>query len=489
MLWLSLHFPDLPLEVFTRGTPEAGPFAVGEAHGSRHWILAASPAARARGIHPGMPLGAAHALVQELQVRPRDTGQEAAALEGIATWAGQFSSLVSLAPPQAILLEVGGSRRLYGGLDPLLVHIEAGLVELGYRACPALAPTPTAAWLLARAGRPARHTERDTLAPSLDEIELHHLDLPPDMLGTLHGMGVRHVGACRRLPRAGLARRFGPALLGLLDRAFGHLPDPRTPYEPPPHFAERLPLPAEVESTEALLFAVRRLLLQLAGYLQARGAGVQQLLLELLHRSSSELPAASCPAGPATRVPIGLVAPSRDAQHLLGLLRERLERIELPAPVVDLALTADDIQPLDGQTLELFGRAGRPGEDWPVLVERLSARLGNDAVHGVCQIPDHRPERAWRTCPPGTKGPTPHFGPRPLWLLEPPVPLDCEHGSPRLEGALALLHGPETIETGWWDDADVARDYYVAQDPKGARLWIYRERHAAGRWFLHGMFG
>jgi protein ImuB len=55
--------------------------------------------------------------------------------------------------------------------------------------------------------------------------------------------------------------------------------------------------------------------------------------------------------------------------------------------------------------------------------------------------------------------------------------------------ALTLLHGPERIESGWWDAADVQRDYYVARDGQGACWWIFRAPGARPAWFLHGCFG
>jgi hypothetical protein len=51
---------------------------------------------------------------------------------------------------------------------------------------------------------------------------------------------------------------------------------------------------------------------------------------------------------------------------------------------------------------------------------------------------------------------------------------------------LRLLSEPERIESGWWDGADIARDYYTALDSHGVRLWVFRERHAPHGWFLHG---
>ena len=74
-------------------------------------------------------------------------------------------------------------------------------------------------------------------------------------------------------------------------------------------------------------------------------------------------------------------------------------------------------------------------------------------------------------------------------MLPDPRPLPEEQGFPVHEGRLHIVAGPERIETGWWDDDGVARDYYTAVNPHGLRLWIFRERNPAAAWYLHGYFG
>jgi len=58
---------------------------------------------------------------------------------------------------------------------------------------------------------------------------------------------------------------------------------------------------------------------------------------------------------------------------------------------------------------------------------------------------------------------------------------------------LQLLSGPERIESGWWDAALAERDYFIAQLPGGALVWVYRARlpvpGATQGWFLQGRFG
>jgi protein ImuB len=78
-------------------------------------------------------------------------------------------------------------------------------------------------------------------------------------------------------------------------------------------------------------------------------------------------------------------------------------------------------------------------------------------------------------------------GPRPLWLLEIPRDLGCG-ALPALTGPLRLLSGAERIESGWWDGADVARDYFVAAAEDGPHYWVYRDCSRESRWFLQGVF-
>ncbi len=474
--WLCAQLPLLALEVFTRADPDPGAAIVVAGQGRTQQVLAATEAAHRLGVQPGMRASAAHAL-GALQVYARDEVREGAALAELATWGGQFTPRISLAPPDAVLFEVQGSRRLFGDFERLRARLRAGLAALGYTCRLATAPVPLAATLLARAGRELHVGERARLAGAL-------AGLPVELLGTdartgaaIRALGVGTLGALARLPRAGLARRFGPGLVESLERALGRRPDPRPSWQPPARFEQRLELAQAVRETGPLLFAAQRLLLALAGFLRARDAGVERFVCRLEHDS-----------GPATAVTVGLRAPARDARHLLGLLRARLEGTGLPAPVAALGLAAEALVPWPGAGEELFEDApARPGARREALVERLRARLGEDAVSGLCLVPDARPERAWRACEPGETGAGMPARRRPLWLLAAPQPLALSGGTPRLRGRLTPVSGRERLEGGWWDGADVAREYFVAVDPGGSRLWIFRDLRTR-RWYLHGIF-
>jgi protein ImuB len=483
MQWLALHLPDLPLEVFARGQAQQGrqkPLAV--AAGER--LVVCNRAASAKGIRAGLTEGAARTLCGDLRILERRTDEERAALERLAAWAMCFSDQVSLVPPQALVLEAGRSLRLFGGAAALCRQAQTGLAALGYQARCTLAPTPAGALTLAVWGLTEPVADHHLLRRRLAALPIAALRLDPRAEQELARMGLDNIGALLRLPRAGLAERFGDALPTRLERLLGERPDPRHPFTPPSRYHGRLELPAEVPEAAALVFACRRLIDELAGLLLGRQAGVQRLDWTLLHADQ-----------PPTRFQLGAAAPGRDPERWLLLLRERLERLTLPAPVRAITLDSETLRPLAAHQFDLLPRTEPGAAPDTDLLDRLRARLGGSAVRGLCLVGDHRPERGWRwrgadeATTANLDDPGLPRRDRPLWLLPSPVPLAEQNRRPCLDGPLHLGHGCERIETGWWDDSPVARDYYVATTARGERLWIYREMSGSRRWFLHGLFG
>jgi protein ImuB len=377
-----------------------------------------------------------------------------------------------------VVLEVAGSFRLFGGLSRLWTRIEQDLDAHGYAVSLACAPTPLAAQFFARAGLPVRIRHRDVLRTSLAQLSVEALNLPPESNDLLRAIGARTIGDCLDLPRDGLTRRLGREPLDALDRALGQVPDPRPDFIPPANFKTTLRLPAPVEEAGALLFAARRLLAELTGFLAATGKGVQRLRFELAHEGRDD-----------TRFELNLALATRDPEHLTTVLRERLERLALPSPAVAIALESRLLLPLAARNLTLLPDTRDRVETAARLVERLRARLGEDAVQGLDTVADYRPELAWRAAAPGTEArDMQRAGTRPLWLLDAPRRLGEIEAVPQHDGPLTLLAGPERIESGWWDGNDVGRDYFVARNPALSLLWIYRERHESRGWYLHGFF-
>jgi protein ImuB len=287
-------------------------------------------------------------------------------------------------------------------------------------------------------------------------------------------MGVTRVGELLRLPRAGLARRLGPAAVQDLDIALARQFAPRRAFVPRERFRARCDFETEIEQVAYLEKAAEPLIARCAQFLRERQAGVQALRLKLRHR-----------AGPVTWLRLGLASVTGERRRLMDVLAQKLERLELDAPVRGMELLSGALQPLIAASLDVFAGSGGDRDTAPQLVERLRARLGEEAVYGVVSIPEHRPEAAWRRVHELFSSPASRMNeagmPRPVWLLDAPLPL--------IDGWV-VEHGPERIESGWWDGRGVARDYYVARQTRpspGARLWIFQERQSK-RWYLHGMF-
>ncbi|HEX5127733.1 MAG TPA: DNA polymerase Y family protein [Rhodocyclaceae bacterium] len=475
MLWLALYFPRLAIEIY----PPQSPCVAVE----KDRICALDTAAAEAGIEHGMRLASALGLSPGLIVYQRDIVRETQALDALACWAGNFTPQVSVVSPDSLLLEIGGCLRLFGGLPALHRQVLAGCAEQGWSVQAAVAPTPLAAYWLALAGEDAMVQTSHAIATVLAPLPIEVLKFNDNEINRLSSFGVRELGDVFRLPRDGLARRFGPQLPTLLARALGEIPDPRPWFVFPECFAQRIELPAPVDNTQALFFVARRLVLALSGWLSARASGIDTCRLVLRHHDQT-----------TTEVTLKMAGYTRDAKRIERILRERLDRLQLAAPVETCVLIADAAQALPGSTDSLFGEVAV--EALAPLIERLRARLGEDKVGGLAAVADYRPECATamqmqgRACMPHS-----HDRQRPLWLLPQARTLPEVNGRPHHAGPLQLLAGPERIESGWWDEdeihdthsacGDVRRDYFVALSSRGEWMWIYRD--GAG-WHWQGIF-
>lgn len=420
-----------------------------------------------------------------------------AQLQVLVRQAHAFTSKVAIESTDAVLLELAGSQRLFGGLPPLLQALRAAFprpLQL------ALAPTPLAAVLLARAGRNCCVVSAARLKGRLAPLPLRHLHWPQPELDRLQEMGVNTLAELLRLPRAGLARRIGPERLLQLDRLTGSRSDPRRALPAPERFREHVDPDYETVDRERLLAALAPALNRLEEFLRERQRGVMALRLVLHGRR-----------GQFAECTLRCVVPEYRAARFTALLAARLESTQLAGPVRRMELHAGKLRRFMAHSAALWApgeQGGGAATQAPEFLQTLMARLGEPAVYGVAAGDEHRPERQQCQVPPALVAETlqrasrrmpvalPVPGAqRPLGLMREPMPLEAiRDGSGQvqrllLEGSdLTLLSGPERIETGWWDGAEVARDYYIARAADGGQWWIFRECHAPRRWFLHGCF-
>ncbi len=469
MLWAALLLPQLALDAVTRdGHDPAEALVLIDGPLQRRHVHAASAAAQAAGIRPGHSLAAAQALLPGLHSAPVDHAAMHTLRNSIASIGYAVSEQVSLREPDAVLVEIGASLRCFGGWPRIARILRTRLRTLGVTHRLGVAVTPLAA-VLAAADRDGHIVDTDALKTMLRDLPLHNARLQATQVTALESMGLRRLGEVLALPRAGLARRFGTSLLDHLDRLCGRKADPLETWQPPARFCAALEFDAELHTTTAILFPLRRQLEQLAAFLACRDGGVQQFEIHLLHQRQ-----------PATRAGIGSSLPERDPQRLFELARLKLDRLQLASPITGLRVVATRLPPFVPLRGDLFERQATALSQWQTLVDRLQARLGDAVLSTPIEQADHRPEKAWTAAADARLG---HIdcGPRPLWLLPRPIPLR--------DRAAQIVSGPERIESGWWDGDQAGRDYYVLQTSLGQRAWAFRPAGGMdGPWLLHGWF-
>lgn len=465
MLWACLLLPRLALDGVLRHRTDDVPLALVDGPVHARTVVAVDARARAAGLHVGQRLTAAQALLARFDAMSYDAAEVVRWQQFLAGVAYRYSSQVALLP-HAIVLEVGKSQGLFGSWPRMERHLRSDFAALGFRHRIAAAPTPHGAYVLAGVSDGQTALSHEGMQRLLDNVPLSKSRLPAQAIDTLPRMGIRRLGQLLRMPRDGLQRRFGAELLQAVDRLLGDAPAGLDLYVPPDGVDWHVELSHEVENIAALIFPLRRMTGDLAAYLSCRDGGVQRFLLRLEHRDRL-----------VTDVPVGMLSPERSAEVLFDAARGRLERVQLPAPVLALRLIADDLPGFVPAGRDLFDE--RPAHALPFeqLRERLRARLGDRAMYQWATTIDPRPEHSQRIAT-QDEGPL-EPQPRPTWLLEQPMPW---------RGAWRIVSGPERLETGWWDGGDTRRDYYVIETDAGQRAWAFCAPGERSGWMLHGWF-
>ncbi|MBP7002417.1 DNA polymerase Y family protein [Amaricoccus sp.] len=540
---LSIWFPRLAAERILRGEPllAATPLAViGDAGGALH-LASLSAAAETAGLRRGMALGDARAIRPDLVTRPENPAAERAFLAALGRWAGRFSPWIAVDPPESLALDISGCARLFGGEAGLLAAVAESAGDMALTARAGIADTLGGAWALARfvgaetgvrhAGDAIDQEARATRSraqkrrwerggppppPALppfppptriappDETYGHLATLPvgalritPDAAEALRRLGLARIGDIAGLPRAQLARRFGPETLLRLDQALGRAPEPISPTSPDPILAVRLTLPEPVGLEADVLAAIDRLLPPLCERLRAACLGARRARLTLMRVDRA-----------AEVIDVGLARPTDTPEAIRSLLALKLGGVDAGFGIEALRLEALATEPvLPRQQHALGGSPPEVAQQKALddLIGRLGARLGLDRVARLHPADSHIPEKgstvmAAAFAPPAGPWPRPP-APRPAVMLRPEPVRPVDDARPpqrfvwrRREWRRAIAFGPERIAPEWWLDDPAwragPRDYWRVETTEGQRLWLYevRSRAGSGGWFAQGIF-
>ena len=352
----------------------------------------------------------------------------------------------------------------------------------------------------------------------LADLPIAALRLDAKALDDLGQLGVKHVEQLAALPR-GPGDAFWPRAFARLDEALAATAEVITPCRLPAEFKTDWLFETPTSRQDEIEYVLGELLPRLTGPLAVERRGVLELAGRL-----------DCPPDEPRQMTLRLFRPSVCSRHLLDMFRLRLETIQLRWPVtaIHLAVTAADRLPLEQQTL--FALESHQAESWHLAqaIDRLTHRLGREAVLRPLLLADAQPEyacqylpitqardegkssRTTKNQPPtgrakknraGKSRPsffTPPPSPvRPTRLYVPPVALHrvavAADGTPlgfhyqASSQRVVQAWGPERIETGWWRTRLVRRDYYRVETATAERYWLFRCL-SENRWFLQGAF-
>jgi len=182
------------------------------------------------------------------------------------------------------------------------------------------------------------------------------------------------------------------------------------------------------------------------------------------------------------------------------LLETHFSNLMIPAPVIAVKMEVKKFDAFTSYSESLLAEykpAGRQynNNNLNQFMEQLKARLGGHFVNSINTVAEHCPEYATQQLvydemenrAKGDHASVP-LTLRPFLLLQEPEQLVLKNSELYHRKPITIISGPERIESYWWSGKDVRRDYYIALEKNGSRLWIYRERGDENNWFLHGYF-
>ena len=436
------------------------------------------------------------------QLAELNQAQQQKYLNELAGLMESVSSTVSF-HPLALICEIRSSLKYFSGIDvihnklKLLINTQLEEWELSNDFQYAASPTVTGSLLLAKAGHNALVYQKNNLRSVLGQLSCEVLELDKEQRRRLYNMGVRYLRDIWRLPSDGLRKRFGSSFVNQLNKALGKAPEPTKNYFPPPVFTTCYELPYELENLDRLLPVADEILAQLCDFLRRRDLSTNRLLLSLLHEKRC-----------CSEIDIGLRQASRSHEHLMLLLETHFSNLTIPAPVIAIRLEVKQFDAFNGHSDSLFTNDRSINDSVGYLetaryndsnlnqfIEQLRIRVGGDHVKTIHSAAGHCPEHASHYVDlnkleksRSTVSEQTTSNPRPFWLLQEPVQLSIRKGKLYHRRPISIVSGPERIETYWWSGTHVRRDYYVATEANGSRLWIYREKSAEKNWYLHGLF-
>ena len=492
---LSIWFPRLPSDISLRTRPVEGPFALTLRSGNCDHLHCLNLAAQGLGLHRGMALADARAICPDLSTRPADLAAEATAMASLRRWVGRYAPMVARDGADGLMADISGVPHLFGGEQDLREDLQARLERAGLAATSAIAGTRGAAHALARHGGGVVGEGR--LAEGIGHLPVTALRIDQKTAEALARLGLSRVADLIQMPRAPLARRFGPGLVLRLEQALGAQAEPVAAEADPPHFGVRMTLPEPIGKQEDVMAGLARLLERLCAKLALHHMGARRLRLDLRRVDRA-----------MAQVEIGLARPMRDAVRIAALFAKGVDEVDAGFGIDALRLSALVVEHLAPEQIG-GGHAVQSDDALADLISRLGNRIGFDRALRLLPAESLIPERSFLLVPaayappaappaaPRPPAPPKRMPPRPIALF-PPEPITAASGHPparfqwrRMSFTTLRASGPERIAAEWWFDDPMwrtgLRDYWRLETREGPRLWLFHTPQSPD-WYAQGEF-
>ena len=471
------------------------PFVLALPDHGRLRITEVSALAKTKGIQTGMVVADARIILPGIEVMDDKPGLTDKLLKNLCLWCIRYTPFSAMDAPDGIILDVTGCTQLWGSEEAYLKDIIDKLKSFGYHVRAAMADTVGAAWAVSRYGKVKAIIKTGEQSEALMPLPPAALRLSTAILDKLYKLGLYTTGSFMNMERAVLRRRFGQELLLRLGQALGNEEETLQPVIPIEPYQERLPSLEPIQTKSGIEIALQRLLEILCKRLQKEGKGLRAASFKC-YRVDDKTEA------------INIITnhPSNSVKHLFKLFELKIQTIE-PALGIEL-FTIDASKVEEVITIqETLWTTNSCLESREVaeLLDNLESRFGNNIVHRYLPDEHHLPENAVKLAASLKDKPSTAWCSdklRPIQLLKEaqrievmaPIP-DYPPMNFRYKGKLHTVKkadGPERIESEWWLNEGLHRDYYIVEDEEGIRYWLFRSGHydaaKTPSWFLHGFF-
>ncbi|MCP4172861.1 MAG: DNA polymerase Y family protein [Fuerstiella sp.] len=519
-------------------------------------MVAVSNDAWYAGVRPGMPLAEARSMSTPLARDNRRQGQSAipeiqfvewqpsddrSVLQEVAEHTRRFAPIVGLDEmpvPDCLHMDITGCGSLFGGESSLAEQVITRLAGRSYHCQVAISDSVATAWAFAhteghflqhndgrrRRGRGDRTRGRHVESPQWD---LPIVIIPPGQAESwlrplviaaaripiadaqvLRQLGILTIQQLLALPEEDLPSRLSSDAIRRLRQLRGgedEIIEPIPEADPvQANWVSEFP----VSDRRGICQVIEHLTEDIVEQLKRRHLGTVQLTCRLKQED-----------GGCIELVAEVIRPLQTASELFAVLRLRLESLSLRQAVMAISMHSAVVPMPMAHQKDLFSSNLHvdPAEELAAVVNRLSNRLGKEAVLTVHPADNPVPECAVElrplmssesvasthtdnrlsdlvtsdaACVPG-----PEVVERPLRLLSAVERIGGADTNPLADGfvrhgqvcRVVDCAGPERIETQWWHESAIHRDYYRVRTSDQAVYWIYRDI-VLGGWFLHGIF-